>query len=160
MNKVGTNLKNKFKKLLTVALAICMVFGMTLNTGMSTVQAAGSTSWNFKNSGFKSLGTISSNVTVSGLGLVATSSKTMSIIADAQTVSVTSYTHALALGGSGSKSYRAVKVPVSSEATIKVILRSSGSAARTLVVADASGKQIGTMNAGVAAGQASYTYKG
>ncbi|MDE6915165.1 MAG: hypothetical protein K2P35_15930, partial [Lachnospiraceae bacterium] len=62
-----TNWKNKFRKLLTAALAVCMVFGMTLNAGMSTVQAAGSTSWNFKDSGFKSLGTITSNVTVSGL---------------------------------------------------------------------------------------------
>ncbi len=157
---MGTNLKNKFRKLLTVALAVCMVFGMTLHTGMPTVQAADSTSWNFKNTGFKSLGTITSNVTVSGLGLIATGAKTMSVIADPQTVSGTSYTHALALGGSGSKSYRAVKVPVSSEATIKVVLRSSGSAARTLVVADANGKQLGTMKADVAAAQASYNYKG
>ena len=155
---MGTSLKNKFRKLLTVALAVCMVFGMTLHTGMSTVQAADSTSWNFKNTGFKSLGTITSNVTVSGLGLIATSTKTMSVIADAQTVSGTSYTHALALGGSGSKSYRAVKVPVSSDATIKVVLKSSGSTARTLVVADANGKQLGTMNANVAAAQASYNF--
>lgn len=155
-----TNFKNGFKKLLTFALAVCMVLGMVLNTGVSTVHAAGSTSWNFKNTGFKSLGTISSSVTVSGLGLVATSSKTMSVIADSQTVSGTSYTHALALGGSGSTSYRAVKVPVSSEATIKVILRSSGSATRTLVVADANGKQLGTMNAAAAAAQATYTYSG
>lgn len=155
-----TNLKNGFKKLLTFTLAVCMVFGMVLNTGVSTVHASSSTSWNFKNTEFKSLGTISSSKTVSGLGLIANSSKTISVIADGQTVSGTSYTHALALGGSGSTSYRAVKVPVSSEATIKVILRSSGSAARTLVVADANGKQLGTMNAGVTAAQASYTYKG
>ena len=161
MEQIGkTNWKNKFRKLLTTVLAVCMVFGMTLNAGMSTVQAAGSTSWNFKDSGFKSLGTITSNVTVSGLGLLANSSKTMSVIADGQTVSGTAYTHALALGGSGSVSYRAVKVPVSSEATIKVVLRSSGSTARTLVVADASGKQLGTMKADVVAAQASYTYKG
>lgn len=154
-----TNLKNKLKTLLTILLTVCMVFTVTLNTGMSVVQAE-STSWNFKNTEFKSLGTITSNVTVSGLGLLANSSKPMSVIADSQTVSGTVYTHALALGGSGSPSYRAIKVPVSSDATVKVILRSSGSAARTLVVADAGGKQLGTMNAAVAAEQASYTYKG
>lgn len=157
---MGTNLKNKFKKLLTFTLTICMVFGMAFNTGMSTVQAAGSTSWNFKNSDFKNLGTITANVTVSGLGLLANSSKTMTVMADSQTVSGTEYTYALALGGSGSTSYRSVKVPVSSEATIKVVLRSSGSAARTLVVADANGKQLGTMKADVAAAQATYTYSG
>lgn len=157
---MGTNLKNKFKKLVTFTLAVCMAFSMALSTGAATVHAAGSTSWNFKNTGFKSLNTITSNVTVSGLGLLANASKPMSVIEDGQTVSGTVYTHALALGGSGSNSYRAVKVPVSSEATIKVILRSSGSAARTLVVADASGKQLGTMTAPAAAAQASYTYKG
>lgn len=155
-----TNLKNKFRKLLTIALAICMVFGVTLNTGMSTVQAADSVSWNFKNTEFKNLGTITSNVTVNGLGLIANSTKTMSVISDSQVLSDITYTHALTLGGSGSPSYRAVKVPVSAQATIKVVLRSSGSAARMLVVADANGNQIGTMNADVAASQASYTYKG
>lgn len=155
-----TNLKNRFRKLLTVVLAICMVFGMTLNTGMSAVHAADSVSWNFKNTEFKSLGVITSSVTVNGLGLIANSTKTMSVISDSQVLSDITYTHALALGGSGSISYRAVKVPVSAEATIKVVLRSSGGEKRTLVVADASGNQIGTMEADVVATQASYHYKG
>ena len=84
---------------------------------------ADSVSWNFKNSDFKNLGTISSTVTVDGLTLIATSAKTMSVISNSQTVSGTSYTHALALGGSGSTSYRAVKVPVSGVDTIKVVLK-------------------------------------
>ena len=93
--------------------------------GMSIVcmlaKASASTSWNFKNTGFKNLGTISSTVTVDNLSLIATSSKTMSVIANSQTVDGTAYTYALALGGSGSTSYRAVKVPVSGTDTIKVV---------------------------------------
>ena len=119
-----------------------------------------SKSWNFKNSGFKDLGTLSSNVTVDGLTLLATSAKTMVVKAESQTVDGTEYTYTLALSGGGSTSYRAVKVPVSGTDTIKVVLRSSGSSARTLVVADASGKQLGTMTAGTAASLESYNYSG
>ncbi len=119
-----------------------------------------SKSWNFKNTGFKDLGTISSTVTVDGLTLVATSAKTMVVQADAQTVDGTEYTYSLALGGGGSTSYRAVKVPVYGTDTIKVVLRSSGSSARTLVVADASGNKLGTLTAGTAASLESYSYSG
>lgn len=119
-----------------------------------------SKSWNFKNSGFNKLGTISSTVTIDGLSLIATSSKTMSVKAESQTVDGTAYTYALALGGGGSTSYRAVKVPVTGKDTIKVVLRSSGSSARTLIVADASGKQLGTISAPADAAVGTYKYSG
>jgi len=157
---VKAGFKNKIKKIVTFVLAVCLVFGMTLNTGIQTVEASSSTSWNFKNSNFKSLTSITSNKVVDGLGLLANSSKPMSVISDTQTVSGTTYTHSLALGGSGSTTYRAVKVPVTTEATVKVILRSSGSTARQLVVANASGELLTTLNAGISAAQASYEYKG
>lgn len=126
----------------------------------SDTEASATTSWNFKNSSFKNLGTISSSVTVDGLTLVATGSKTMSVKADSQTVDGTEYTYTLALGGSGSISYRAVKVPVSGKDTIKVVLRSSGSSARTLVISDASGNKLSTLNAGTSASLESYSYSG
>lgn len=125
-----------------------------------SAQASTSTSWNFKNSNFKSLGTIKSSITVDGLGLIATSSKTMSVKAESASVNGTSYTHCLALGGSGSVSYRAVKVPVSGSDTIKVVLRSSGSSTRTLVVADSKGNQLGTISAKSSASQGTYSYSG
>lgn len=130
------------------------------NTGSDSTATDSSKSWNFKNSGFKDLGTISSNVTVDGLTLVATSSKTMNVKAESQTVDGTEYTYTLALGGGGSTSYRAVKVPVYGTDTIKVVLRSSGSSARTLVVADESGNKLGTMTAGTSASCESYNYSG
>lgn len=128
------------------------------NTGSATTDS--SKSWNFKNTGFKDLGTISSSVTVDGLGLIATSSKTMTVKADSQKVDGTEYTYTLALGGGGNTSYRAVKVPVTGTDTIKVVLRSSGSSERTLVVADASGNKLGTMTAGKSASLESYSYSG
>lgn len=121
---------------------------------------ASSTSWNFKNTNFKALGTISSTVTVDNLGLIATSSKTMSVIENPQTLSGTSYTHCLALGGSGSTSYRAIKVPVNGASNIKVTLMSSGSSARSLVVADKNGKQLTTLTAATSLQTQVYSYTG
>ena len=118
------NLLKQMKKAVSVIASTCMIVSMVVSTGLTTTYAATSKSWNFKNSGFKDLGTISSTKTVDGLTMVATSEKTMSVKAESVTVDGTSYTYALALGGAGNTSYRAVKVPVSGSDTIKVTLRS------------------------------------
>ena len=118
--------KKGLKKVLAWGMSIVCMLAMVLAGSPMTAKASASTSWNFKNTGFKNLGTISSTVTVDNLSLIATSSKTMSVIANSQTVDGTAYTYALALGGSGSTSYRAVKVPVSGTDTIKVTCMSSG----------------------------------
>ena len=80
--------------MLTLVCALAFILRFTVEVGAST-----STSWNFKNSNFKSLGTISSTTTVDNLTLVATSSKTMSVKANTVTVDSTSYTYCLAVGG-------------------------------------------------------------
>ena len=141
-------------------LAAMFMVAIFLLTSIPVNAASFSTSWNFKSSNFKSLGKISSTKTVDGLTLVATSSKTMQVKAENVTVDGTSYTYALALGGSGSTSYRAVKVPVYGKDNIKVTLRSSGSSTRTLIVADANGKKFGTISAAPTAARGSYFYSG
>lgn len=154
-------MQRKLKKALSYLMMFCMIATTLITADGKSVQAASSSkSWNFKNSGFNSLGTISSTKTVDGLQLIATSSKTMSVKKENAKVNGTSYTYALALGGSGSVSYRAVKVPVSGSDTIKVVLRSSGSSSRSLVVANSSGKKLGTITAPASAAQGSYSYSG
>lgn len=152
-------MKNLREKILSVILSFAMVVSVLCGIPI-TARAATSTSWNFKDTGFNNLGTISSNVTVNNLTLLANNSKTMSVQADSRTVSETAYTYALALGGTGSTSYRAVKIPVSGTDTIKVICRSTGTSARTLAVANAAGTQIGTITAGTVAAQGTYNYSG
>lgn len=149
---------NKIKKAASCVFALCMTFALIMG-GTSDALAA-STSWNFKNTGFKNLKTISSNVTVEGLTLTATSSKTMSVKAETVKVDSVTYTYALALGGTGTTSYRSVKVPVSGASTIKVVLRSSGSSERSLVVADSNGKKLGTISASPTASLGTYKYTG
>ena len=146
------------KKIFTLVSAMCMMCVMFAFS--VTVNASTSTSWNFKNSGFKNLGTITADTTVDGLTLKASSSKTMLVKEEAVTVNGTDYTYALALSGTGSISYRAVKVPVTGSATIKVVLRSSGNEERTLVVADSNGNQLSTMTAKTTADIATYSYSG
>lgn len=153
------HMKNLSEKILSFILSLAMVVSVLCGVPM-TAHASTSVSWNFKDTGFKDLGTISSNVTVNNLTLLANSLKTMTVQADSQTVSGTAYTYALALGGSGSTSYRAVKIPVTGTDTIKVICRSTGTSARTLAVANASGTQLGTITAGTTAAQGTYNYSG
>jgi AbrB family looped-hinge helix DNA binding protein len=112
-------------------LLVCFTVAPVLSANAATQN-----SWNFKNSNFKKLGTIKSSTTVDGLGLMATSSKNMKVKAESVTVDGTAYTYCLALSGTGTTSYRSVKVPVSGSDTIKVVLRSSGSSTRNLIVAD------------------------
>ena len=146
--------KNVFAAFLTLAL-ICFTAATSV-----TANAAANTSWNFKNSSFKGLGKITATQTIDGLGLVATSSKSMQVKAENVNVNGTAYTYCLALGGTGSTSYRAVKVPVSGSDTIKVVLRSSGSSTRSLIVADSKGKKLGTISAEKNASLGTYTYSG
>ena len=124
----------------------------------SSSSTATSSSWNFKDTNFKSLGTISSTKTIDNLTLLATSAKTMSVKSASVTVDGASYTNCLALGGAGTTTYRSVKVPVSGASTIKVTL--DASASRTLVVADANGKQLGTIAASTTAATKTYSYTG
>lgn len=152
---------NRFKsdRICAIIFTFVLCF-MAVFTGTGTTAYAASTSWNFKNNNFKNLGSISSTITVDNLTMIATSDKTMSVNANSQTVDDTEYTYCLSLEGSGNLNYRSVKVPVNGASTIKVTLMSSGSSVRSLVIADASGTQLTTLNAGTGALTESYSYNG
>ena len=153
-------LKRSIKRAFAALLTLIVTLATFAGSSSLMVSASETVSWNFKNSNFKSLGTISSTTTVDGLTLLATSSKTMSVKADTQTVGGTEYTYCLATGGSGSTSYRAVKVPVSGSDTIKVTMKSSGSDSRSLVVANSQGSALTKLTASSSAATVSYNYSG
>ncbi|MBO5560306.1 MAG: carbohydrate binding domain-containing protein, partial [Firmicutes bacterium] len=116
------------------------------NSSSSTNGQWKSKSWNFSDSQFNGLRTLSSNVTVDGITILANSSKTVSVPSSPQTLNGTTYKYCLALGGGGSTSYRAVKIPVSGSTVLKVTAKSTGSDTRTLVAVNDSGQQIGSIN--------------
>lgn len=163
----------KLKKPISIALSLMLAAAsisfMPASTAVpaplalvNTAEAASSTSWNMGNTGFKSLGTIKSNTTVDGLTLLANSSKTMQVKSESATVNGTSFKYALALGGSGSTSYRALSAKVSGTSTIKITARSSGSDTRKLDIADSKGKVLATISCGSSAalGTATINYSG
>lgn len=153
-------MNNSAKHFLSKVLVLLIVLYSSLTFSANVVKGNSSLSWNFKDTQFKNLGTLTSTVTIDDLSLIATSSKTMSVISNSQTVDGISYPNCLSLGGAGTTSYRAVKVPVTGNDTIKVTCMSSGSASRTLIVANSSGSQLGTISAGTTAATNSYTYSG
>lgn len=116
-------------------------------TGKTQETVSSSKSWNMSNSEFKGLGTLSKSVTVDGLTIKATSSKTVSVKSAPVEVGDKTYNYCLALGGSGSEDYRAVAFDVKGEAVIKVTAKSSGSSTRTLVVAGDNGKELAEISA-------------
>ena len=163
----------KLKKPISIALSLMLAAAsisfMPASTSVpaplalvNTAEAASSTSWNMGNTGFKSLGTIKSNTTVDGLTLLANSSKTMQVKSESATVNGTSFKYALALGGSGSTSYRALSAKVSGTSTIKITARSSGSETRKLDITDSKGKVLATISCGSSAalGTATINYSG
>ena len=156
----------KFKRPLSLALSVMVIAtsGFVVSDYQSLPTAcvveAASTSWNFGDSSFKSLGTISKAFTVNGLRFHANDSKTMQVKAENVTVDGTTFKYTLALGGSGAASYRSVSFENSGSSTIKVTARSSGSSSRPIIIADGSGNKLATITAGTTAalGTASINY--
>lgn len=101
----------------------------------STPQPESSTFWNMSDAAFNSLGTISSNKTINGLTIYATSSKNVVIDGSNQEIDGLSFTHRLKLNGTGSSDARLLSFQVDGKCDIDVYLKSgSGSEDRTINV--------------------------
>lgn len=151
--------QGSIRKIFSFLMVIAFIF-TSITLPADKVGAASTTKWIFSDSAFTDLGTISSNVTVNRLTLNANSSKTMKVASCSLSLDGTTFTKYLSLGGSGSTSYRSVKVPVNGACTIKVTLKSSGSSTRALVVADQNGNQLSTMSASSDISNGTYQYTG
>ncbi len=151
--------KKKIFSLLAV-LTLCLSL-ICINSDNNVAKAAStSVSWNFSDTYFRNLGTISSTTTVNNLKLIANSSKTMSVIKSPQTLNGTTYNYCLALGGGGSMSYRAFSMGVSGTSTIKITAKSSGTTTRNLIAVNDSGTQVGNISFSSALETKSITIKG
>ena len=149
------------KRFLALIMSLIIVLSSITFFGVS-VNADSSKSWNMSDTDFRNLGTISSTTAVDGLKLIATSSKTMSVISSSASLDGTDYNYCLALGGKGNSSYRAVSLDVSGTTTLKITAKSSGSSERTLAVVNGSGDKVGEITCGstLATGSVSITGTG
>lgn len=105
--------------------------------------------WNFSNSEFCNLGTISSTTTINGLTIYATATKTVVIDESSQEINGVTYTSRLKFGGTGNSEARMVSFHVEGECYIDIYLMSaSGSEDRILNVdKNTFGHTLSTINA-------------
>ena len=102
--------------------------------------------WNFSDASLNSLGTITSDITVDGLTILANSDKYVQVKENKKTLNGVIYNFCLSLRGKGTSEYRAVKFNVSKDCTISVAAAASGSKSLKLV------KEDGTVVASVPVG--------
>lgn len=150
--------KNLFTFLLVLAASVLNV------SAINQAMMASNKSWNFSNSEFRNLGTISSTTTINGLTIYATSTKTV-VIDDnyPQEIDGVTYTSRLKFGGSGNSEARMVSFHVDGECYIDIYLMSASSSEdRTLNVDKNSfGHTLTTITAwGYGATKSTYHYTG
>ena len=143
-------------------LSITLIFVITLSEGVNVVQsiksnskisltASSSTSWNFSDTTFRNLGTITRAYTINNLRLHAQSDKSMQIKQESASVNGQSFSYGLVLGGSGAPNYRSVSFENSGTSTVKITARSSGTTSRTIILTDIYKKQLGSISFGTSA---------
>lgn len=96
-----------------------------------------SITWNFSDSEFSGLGTISATTTIDGLTIVATEGKPITVDESDKTYGEgLKFTHRLKLGGTGNAAYRHLKFDVRGNCTIEVYCMSGNSSqSRSMVLA-------------------------
>ena len=102
-----------------------------------TPEPSGDITWNFSDTQFANLGTISSTQTVDGLTIAATSDKTITIDANNKTYGENlKFTLRMKLGGAIGETYRHLRFAVKGSCTIEVYgMSSSNKEARPIVLA-------------------------
>ena len=102
-----------------------------------TPEPSGDITWNFSDTQFANLGTISSTQTVDGLTIVATSDKTITIDASNKTYGENlQFTSRLKFGGTMGETYRHLRFAVKGSCTIEVYgMSGSNKEARPIVLA-------------------------
>ena len=138
-------------------------------TGTIKVNAQGasggsgtSTFWNFSDSQFSGLGTITSSTTVDGLTILATSDKTVVVDANSKSCDGIDFTYRAKTGGSGVYGQnRAFEFDVTGPCTIDVYAMSANSSeARNYVIASSASNVLVTNAAATSISKATYEYTG
>ena len=114
--------------------------------------------WCFSDPAFSGISSIKTEITVDGLTLIGTDSKSLNIKSNTVTVDGVQYTVCLATNGSGNVSQRAIKVFVNGDAILKVI--AGAAASRSLVISDSSGNEISTITIPTEAAEVTFHYTG
>ncbi len=115
--------------------------------------------WNFSNPSLNSLGTITSNVTIDNMTILADTQNTVQVKENSRTLNGMKYDYCLSLRGKGNTDYRAVKIDVSGDCKINIAAASNINS-RELIIAKKDGTVVGTVPAGVELNMNSVEYIG
>ena len=129
--------------ILTLSEGIHKVETLKLSSKVSLSTTGTSTSWNFGDMSFRSLGTITRAYAINNLKFHAQSDKSMQIKSSEVNVGGTNFYYALSLGGSGEPVARSVSFETSGTSTVKVTGRSTGGN-RNLLLTDIKKKKTWT----------------
>ena len=137
----------KKKQTLILLIVFAVTFSIIAYTRTQSKASGITKTWNFSDSKFSNLNTITSVTSVDDLTFIATNSKPMKIKKSSQEFNNKTYTYALGLEGKGNTTYRAIKIPVNNASSIEVICSSSNDSVRPLALADAKGNELQTKEA-------------
>lgn len=114
--------------------------------------------WNFSDAALNSLGTITSNVTIDNLTIIADSTNPVQVKKNPRTLEGVTYDYCLSLKGKGNMSKRAIKLDVTRNCTINIAAASNDNS-RSLKVVKEDGTLLGTVTAGkeLSIGSVEYT---
>lgn len=115
--------------------------------------------WNFSEDDLKDLGTITSDVTIDDLTIIADSANPVQVRRNAKTLDDVTYDYCLSLRGKGSPSSRALKIDVTRDCTISIAAASNNDS-RSLTVVKEDGTVVGTIPAGTELSVGSVEYTG
>lgn len=115
--------------------------------------------WNFSDASLNSLGTITSNVELGNITILADNTNSVQVKENPRTLNGVTYDYCLSLRGKGTTDYRAVKLDVTRNCTISVAA-ASNSDTRNLKVVKSDGTVLGTIAAGQKLSIGSVEYKG
>lgn len=115
--------------------------------------------WNFSDAELSSLGTITSNVTIGDMSILANETNPVQVKQNTRTLDGVTYNYCLSLKGKGSPSNRAVKLDVTRNCKIS-IAAASNSDSRSLKVVKEDGTVLGSIPAGEELSIGSVDYEG
>ncbi|WP_288274972.1 right-handed parallel beta-helix repeat-containing protein [uncultured Streptococcus sp.] len=155
-------MRNLKRKSLSTGFGLLLALAALLsNFGPGPVIVKADSVWNFSDSKFTDLASLSSEKTIDGLTFQANENSPLSTLAESVTVAGNDYSNALLLKSQSEQNDNAIKIPVATNDVIKVTMkRNSDTESASLAIFDEQGQELTSVEAKSEVSEESYTYTG
>ena len=153
-------MRNLKYKSLSTGFGLLLALAVLLsNFGPSPVIVKADSVWNFSDSKFTDLASLSSQKTIDSLTFEANENSPLSTLAESVTVSRNDYSNALLLKSQSEQHDNAIKIPVTTNDVIKVTMkRNSDTESASLAIFDEQGQELIIAETKSEVSEESYTY--